>query len=178
MTGCSPFIGMGFGPASARAFPSFSICTHKYGTFRYSQLSRCHSWLFCCYSHERKCFRQSELTWAKDMQWESSSTLATFRDRLCSLRLGNITPSEIKTGDKHRRLTTEGQGKRGLSVTWWRAAAQRRQGSQQELWVLHLWAALRRRSKSRKMLEVLQPNVHLWIWRHKDKFNTHTLASQ
>ncbi len=68
---------------------------------------------FCCYSHERKCFRQSELTWAKDMQWESSSTLATLRDRLCSLRLGNITPSEIKTGDKHRRLTTEGQGKRG-----------------------------------------------------------------
>lgn len=66
-------------------------------------------WPFCCYKHERKCFRQ---TWAKDMQWESSSTLATLRDGLCSLRLGNITPSEINAGNKQKRQSSEGQWKR------------------------------------------------------------------
>lgn len=58
-----------------------------------------------------------------------------------------------------------------VSVTWRRAAAQWRRGSQQNLWKMQLWTVLRRRTKSWKMMEVFQPNVHLWVW----KTETHSI---
>ena len=56
----------------------------------------------------------------------------------------------------------------GAALTRFRSAAQRGGRGQQEVQRDHGTAVLRRGAERRELLQVLQPNVHLWVWRGSD----------